>query len=42
MKSTDVDVQLFGSNAIETDPAFSDSVKDSERTRLQVDLVYKF
>jgi hypothetical protein len=42
MKSTDVDVQLFGSNAIETDPAFVDSVKDSERARLQVDLVYKF
>jgi hypothetical protein len=42
-KGTDFNVKVFRSDAIETElPAFEDSVKDSERTRLQIDLVYKF
>lgn len=42
LKSTDFNFQLFKSKAIEEDNIFVDSVKNSERTRLQVDLVYKF
>jgi len=43
LKSTDFNVQLFASDAIKTDESgLSPSVKDSERVRLQVDLVYKF
>ncbi len=43
MKSTDFNVQLFSSDAIETgDEGTEDSIKDSERVRLQVDLLYRF
>ena len=43
MKSTDFNVQLFSSDAIETgDKDAGDSVKNSERVRLQVDLLYRF
>ena len=42
MKSADFKVQLFLSDAIATDVGFEDSVRGSERTRIQVDLVYKF
>ncbi len=43
MKSVDFDIKLFSCEAIEKDvPAFEDSVEKSKRTRIQVDLVYKF
>jgi hypothetical protein len=43
MKNTDFNVQAFNSDAIETGPdGLNDSVKDSERFRLQVDLLYSF
>ncbi|UCG52802.1 MAG: putative porin [Candidatus Latescibacterota bacterium] len=42
-KGTDFGFKLFASDAIKDDlPGFEDSVENSERTRLQVDLVYKF
>lgn len=42
MKSADFKVQLFRSDAIATDMGLEESVKGSERTRIQIDLVYKF
>jgi hypothetical protein len=41
-KSTDFNFAVYGSDAIETTPGFAESVKDSERTRVILDLVYKF
>jgi hypothetical protein len=41
-KGVDLNITLFKSEEIEDDPIFIDSVVDSDRTRLQVDLVYKF
>jgi hypothetical protein len=42
LSGTDFNVQLFKSAAIEEGNVFVDSVKNSERTRIQVDLVYNF
>jgi len=42
MKSTDFNVQLFSSDAIETGDVTEALIKDSERVRLQVDLLYRF
>ena len=46
LKNTDFNLQLFGSDAIESDDrddnGLDPSVENSERVRLQVDLVYKF
>jgi len=42
MKKTDFNVQTFLSDAIETAGGFDDSVTNSERFRLQVDILYKF
>lgn len=43
LKSTDFNIQTFASDAIKADEEeLSPSVKNSERVRLQVDLVYKF
>jgi hypothetical protein len=42
-KGTDFKITWFNSNAIEQElPAFEDSVAKSKRTRIQIDLVYKF
>jgi hypothetical protein len=43
LKKTDFNVQLFGSDAIETDNVgYGPSANESERVRLQVDLIYQF
>ncbi len=43
MEGTEFNIKLFNSDAIETDlPAFENSVEKSKRTRVQIDLVYKF
>ncbi len=42
MKSTDFNVQFFNSDAIATDPGLEGSVENSDRNRLQVDILYKF
>ncbi|UCH82981.1 MAG: putative porin [Candidatus Latescibacterota bacterium] len=42
LKGTDFNVQLFRSAPIEENNVFVESVKNSKRTRIQVDLVYKF
>jgi len=42
MKSTDFNTQLFWSDAIDTTDGLESSVENSERVRLQVDLLYKF
>ena len=42
VKNMDFNIQAFGSDAIDSNPSFGDSVKDSERVRTQIDLVYKF
>ena len=43
MEGTEFNIKLFSSDAIETElPAFEDSVEKSKRTRVQIDLVYKF
>jgi hypothetical protein len=42
MRKVDFKVQLFRSDAIATDIGFEESVEASERSRIQVDLVYKF
>ncbi len=41
-KNTDVNVTLYGSDAIETAPEFAESIENSERIRWILDLVYKF
>jgi hypothetical protein len=41
-KGVDFNFTGFASDAIKTDPDFAESVKDSERTRFMLDLVYKF
>jgi hypothetical protein len=42
LKNTDFNIQLFGSDAISVETGLEESVKNSERVRLQVDLLYKF
>jgi hypothetical protein len=42
LSSTDFKVQLFNSDAIDKDPVYKDSIKNSKRTRIQVDLIYIF
>ncbi|MEJ2721136.1 MAG: putative porin [bacterium] len=42
LAGTDFNVQLFNSRPIEENTGFQDSVKNSKRTRIQVDLVYAF
>jgi hypothetical protein len=42
MQKTDFMVQAFNSDAIKTAGDLDDSVKNSKRFRLQVDLIYKF
>ena len=42
LDGTDFNVQAFLSDAIETARAFAGSVEGSERTRVQVDVVYTF
>ncbi|NIM20475.1 MAG: hypothetical protein GTO51_09640 [Candidatus Latescibacteria bacterium] len=43
LAGADFGIKLFASDAIETDlAAFTPSVEDSERIRLQVDLIYEF
>jgi len=39
---SDFNVQVFRSDAIETAEGFDESVENSERIRLQVDIMYKF
>jgi hypothetical protein len=43
LKNADFNIKIMQSDAIKTDlPAFENSVKNSKRTRLQADVVYKF
>ena len=42
LKDTDLGLQFFRSDAIDKDPSLGDSVKNSKRNRLQIDLLYKF
>ena len=42
MKNTDVGLQFFRSDAIDKSESLGDSVKNSKRNRLQIDLIYKF
>ncbi len=42
MKNTDLGLQYFRSDAIDKNDALSESVKNSKRNRLQVDMIYKF
>jgi hypothetical protein len=42
MKDTDLGLQFLRSDAIEKGPGFEDSVKDSKRNRLQIDMIYSF
>ena len=42
MKNTDFNLQLFFSDAIATHEDMEESVENSKRTRLQVDMTYKF
>jgi hypothetical protein len=42
IKNTDFNVQLFGSDAIKAEAGLESSVENSERVRLQVDLLYRF
>ncbi len=42
MKNTDLGLQFFRSDAIDTHPSLGESVKNSKRNRLQIDLLYKF
>ena len=42
MKNTDLGLQFFRSDAIETGGDFAESVENSKRNRLQIDMLYKF
>ncbi len=42
MKNTDLGLQYFRSDAIETGVDFAESVENSKRNRLQIDMLYKF
>ena len=42
MKNTDLGLQYFRSDAIDNNEALSESVENSKRNRLQIDLLYKF
>jgi len=42
IKNTDFNIQLFGSDAIAVGTGLEESVENSERVRLQVDLLYNF
>jgi hypothetical protein len=42
MRNTDFNMQLFASEPVSTDADLEESVENSERTRLQVDLLYNF
>jgi hypothetical protein len=42
MKDTDLGLQFFRSDAIETGEGFGESSKNSKRNRLQIDMIYKF
>jgi len=42
MKNTDLGLQFLRSDAIEKSDSLSESVQDSKRNRLQVDMIYKF
>jgi hypothetical protein len=42
MKNTDVGLHFFRSDAIDKSPNLGESVKNSKRNRLQIDLLYKF
>jgi hypothetical protein len=42
MKNTDLGLQFFRSDAIETGEGFGESSKNSKRNRLQIDMIYKF
>ncbi len=42
MKNTDLGLQFFRSDAIDTHESLGDSVKNAKRNRLQIDLLYKF
>ncbi len=42
MKNTDLGLQYFRSDAIDKSDALSESVENSKRNRLQIDMIYKF
>jgi hypothetical protein len=42
MKDTDLGLQFFRSDAIESGEGFGESAKNSKRNRLQIDMIYKF
>lgn len=42
MKNTDLGLQFFRSDAVESGDGFSDSTRNSKRNRLQIDMLYKF